>query len=87
MVNTRKRLQDAMMRGVISASGGEDLIAAYDYIQEIRLRHQSRQIRAGEKPDNYLNPASLSDLERSHLRDAFVVVKSMQSALSRQSTP
>jgi CBS domain-containing protein len=26
-------------------------------------------------------PARLSDLERSHLRDAFVVVKTMQSAL------
>ena len=30
---------------------------------------------------DYLAPSSLSDFERSHLRNAFVVVKSLQSAL------
>ena len=40
-------------------------------------------MRSGEKPDNFMMPASLSDLERSHLRDAFVVVKTMQSALGQ----
>ena len=39
------------------------------------------QIAAGEAPDNYLTPSALSDFERSHLRDAFVVVKTMQSAV------
>ena len=38
-------------------------------------------MRLGHKPDNYLSPADLSDFERSHLRDAFVVVKSLQSAI------
>ncbi|MEM8917003.1 MAG: putative nucleotidyltransferase substrate binding domain-containing protein, partial [Pseudomonadota bacterium] len=33
-----------------------------------------------EAPTNYLNPSSLSDFERSHLRDAFVVVRTLQSA-------
>ena len=28
-------------------------------------------------------PADLSDLERNHLRDAFMVVKTMQSALAQ----
>ena len=37
-------------------------------------------IARGAAPDNYLAPEALSDLERSHLRDAFVVVKTMQSA-------
>ena len=33
------------------------------------------------KPDNFLAPSELSDFERSHLRDAFVVVRTMQSAV------
>jgi CBS domain-containing protein len=37
-------------------------------------------VKAGQRPDNYLDPSDLSDFERSHLRDAFVVVKTMQSA-------
>ncbi len=84
-VSTRERLLGAVLEGVLSQSGGDDLIAAYDFIQEQRLRHQMRQIRAGEEADNFLAPSSLSELDRSHLRDAFVMVKSMQSAISRQS--
>ena len=67
--------------GVLSASGAADLLDAYDLIAETRLEHQAAQVRHGHKPDNYLSPADLSDFERSHLRDAFVVVKSLQSAI------
>lgn len=80
-VNTRARLLAAAEAGVISASGGRDLTEAYDLIAQTRLDHQAARVRAGEKPDNFLAPADLSDFERSHLRDAFVVVRTMQSAL------
>ncbi|MCI4660780.1 MAG: DUF294 nucleotidyltransferase-like domain-containing protein [Neomegalonema sp.] len=81
-VNTRARLKAALSAKIISASGAHDLLDAYDLIAETRLRHQADQVKAGEKPDNFMVPAGLSDLERSHLRDAFVVVKTMQSALA-----
>ncbi len=80
-VNTRARLEEAVRKGQLSSSGGRDLLDAYDLIAETRLEHQARQIRAGKAPDNYLAPADLSDFERSHLRDAFVVVKSLQAAM------
>ncbi|EBA09455.1 DUF294 nucleotidyltransferase-like domain-containing protein [Sagittula stellata] len=81
VANTRARLEAAVAAGVLSQSGGQDLIDAYDLIAETRLEHQARQVKSGDAPDNYLAPSSLSDFERSHLRDAFVVVKSLQSAL------
>ncbi|MDJ0685264.1 MAG: DUF294 nucleotidyltransferase-like domain-containing protein [Alphaproteobacteria bacterium] len=79
-VNTRARLEAAIAAGAVSREGGADLIAAYDLIADTRLEHQAGQIAAGEKPDNFVHPSKLSDFERSHLRDAFVVVKTMQSA-------
>ncbi|MFV0360180.1 DUF294 nucleotidyltransferase-like domain-containing protein [Tropicimonas sp.] len=79
-VNTRARLEAAEASGTISQSGGHDLIDAYDLIAETRLNQQAEEIRAGSKPDNFMLPSDLSDLERSHLRDAFVVVRTMQSA-------
>jgi CBS domain-containing protein len=82
LVNTRARIEAAGAAGIISQSGSRDLLDAYDLIAETRLEHQARRVKAGERPDNYLVPAELSDFERSHLRDAFVVVKTMQSALS-----
>jgi CBS domain-containing protein len=81
VVNTRARLEAAAEAGVISASGARDLLEAYDLIAETRLQHQLRRVKAGHKPDNFIAPSDLSDFERSHLRDAFVVVRTMQSAI------
>lgn len=81
--NTRARLEAAEAAGIISSSGAHDLIDAYDLIARTRLQHQSDQIRQGQKPDNFLMLSALSDLERSHLRDAFVVVRTMQSAVGQ----
>jgi CBS domain-containing protein len=82
-VNTRARLIAAIDTGVISKSGGNDLLDAYDLIAETRLRHQARQINNGKKPDNYMRPTVLSEFERSHLRNAFVVVRTMQAAITQ----
>lgn len=81
--NTRARLQGAEAAGVISPSGARDLIEAYDLIADTRLTNQVRKVRAGLPPDNFLAPSDLSDFERSHLRDAFVVVRTMQSAVGQ----
>jgi CBS domain-containing protein len=79
---TRARIEAATGAGVLSAPGQRDLLDAYDLIAETRLEHQAAQIRRGAAPDNFLAPTDLSDFERSHLRDAFVVVKSLQAALA-----
>ncbi len=81
VVNTRQRLEAAAEAGVVSPGGARDLIEAYDLIAETRLEHQIRRVKAGERPDNFIAPSELSDFERSHLRDAFVVVRTMQSAV------
>ncbi|TVP73234.1 MAG: cyclic nucleotide-binding/CBS domain-containing protein [Rhodobacteraceae bacterium] len=81
--NTRARLLAAEEQGVISVSGARDLIEAYDLIANMRLENQASLVRMGRKPDNFLAPSDLSDFERSHLRDAFVVVRTMQSAIGQ----
>ncbi len=57
------------------------VLAAALVVAGRRLDHQARRIRAGLAPDNYLAPSDLPEFERGHLRDAFVVVRTMQSAL------
>jgi len=79
-VNTRARLLAARDAKLLSKSGAKDLLDAYDLICEVRLDHQAAQIRAGQKPDNFVSPDMLSDLERNHLREAFGVIKTMQSS-------
>jgi len=82
--NTRARILAAEDAGVVSGSGARDLIEAYDLIATLRLEGQAALVKAGRKPDNFLAPFDLSDFERSHLRDAFVVVRTMQSALGQR---
>jgi CBS domain-containing protein len=79
--NTRARIEAAGAAGVVSPSGARDLTEAYDVIAGMRLEAQAAQIKAGGRASNFLAPSDLSDFERSHLRDAFVVVRTMQSAL------
>ncbi len=83
-VNTRARIEAARGAGPVSPRGGSDLLDAYDVIAGARLEHQAAQIRAGEKPDNFMAPGRLSAFERSHLRDAFLVVRTMQSAAGQR---
>ncbi|MBC7163498.1 MAG: cyclic nucleotide-binding/CBS domain-containing protein [Roseovarius sp.] len=83
VTGTRDRIEAGRAAGVVSESGAHDLLDAYDLVAETRLRHQAAQILRGDKPDNFMNPAELSDLERNHLRDAFMVIKTMQSAVGQ----
>ena len=49
--NTRARLLAAAELKSMSASGAHDLLDAYDFIAETRLRHQARQARRGDAPE------------------------------------
>lgn len=81
-VNTRARLLAAEAAGVVSEAGVRELIEAYDVIALLRLQNQAANVKYGRELNNYLAPAELSDFERNHLRNAFVVVRTMQSAIS-----
>ncbi|OSQ30771.1 DUF294 nucleotidyltransferase-like domain-containing protein [Thalassospira sp. MCCC 1A03138] len=81
VVNTYERLEAAMAFPSISKQGASDLLDAFEFISITRLKHQVRQIRNGDRPDNFLHPESLSAFERTHLKDAFSVIKNLQTAL------
>ncbi len=80
-VNTIERLRSANACGAMSEEMSNNLQDAFEFIACLRFRHQAEQIREGEKPDNYLPPAGLSQLERRHLKDAFAVIKTIQDTL------
>ena len=80
-VNTYDRLEAAKTFPSISTQGASDLLDAFEFVSITRLKHQVRQIRRGDRPDNFLQPESLSAFERTHLKDAFSVIKNLQTAL------
>ncbi len=80
-INTEERLHRAYEAKVLSKAGMRDLLDAFEFISVLRLEHQAQQIAIDETPDNYVLPNSISSLERKHLKDAFAVVSTMQSAM------
>lgn len=82
--NTIERLQSAAEHNALSREGAANLIDAYEFIGTLRMRHQARQLRDGRKADNFLSPEDLSPLERGHLKEAFLLINTMQDALGQR---
>ncbi|WP_196138422.1 putative nucleotidyltransferase substrate binding domain-containing protein [Aliikangiella sp. G2MR2-5] len=81
-INTLERLIAARQSNSISEPGLMDLTDAFEFLSELRLQHQAKNIEQGKAPDNYLIPEEISSLERRHLKDTFEVVRTYQSALA-----
>ncbi len=82
-VNSLERLAAASAAGGMSGEGEADLADCFEFIRDTRFRHQSRQITAGDRPTNNLDPKSLSGFEREHLKDAFKVIQTHLDSISR----
>jgi CBS domain-containing protein len=80
--STRGRLEDAVAAGRLSPTLGADLRDAWEFLAHLRLRHQVEQVRAGRPADNWVDPTSLSHFEQRHLKAAFGVIRSAQSAIA-----
>jgi CBS domain-containing protein len=80
-ISTRNRLRAAASAGEITETDAANLIDALDFIEQLRIEHQARQLQAGEPPDNHLAPRELSPLVRQNLKSAFSQVRVSQAAL------
>ena len=80
-ISTRNRLRAAAQAKEIGETDAANLIDALDFIEKLRIEHQSRQLQAGLEPDNHLAPDELSPLVRQNLKSAFSQVRVSQAAL------
>jgi len=81
---TRDRLMAAASRDLISADDAEDLIGAFDRVGSLRIAHQCRRIRAGERPDYRLRADEIGRNERKALQRALVTIRNAQQAMARR---
>jgi len=82
--STIERLRAAGAAGTLPAADAQTLEDAFELIVALRMQHQVRQLRAGEPPDDYVDPAELSGLTRSHLKEAFRAVASVQKRVAAE---
>ena len=80
--NTAKRLREAARALHIPDSELADWNRAFHFLQLLRLRHQHTQQRAGQIPDNHVNPDSLNPLDRRILKEALRQARKVQARLA-----
>lgn len=81
---TRERLEAAIEAGVVSRDLGQTLIETYRFLLQLRLRRQLEVLAGGGQPDNDVDLAAMSSMQRRHLKEAFGVIREMQGALARR---
>jgi CBS domain-containing protein len=77
---TAARLRAATERRAVGRTTA-DLVAAFDYLQQVRLRHQAGRLQAGAAPDDVIRLADLGALERRWLKDAFGLLHTCQESV------
>ncbi len=77
--NTIDRITELQQDNHISNDVCSDLLEAYNFVMHLRLVGQLRLIEKKAEPHNFINPADLSDLEKTTLKEAFAVIKRTQN--------
>ncbi|MFP4155021.1 MAG: DUF294 nucleotidyltransferase-like domain-containing protein [Halothiobacillaceae bacterium] len=81
-VNTVDRLQALADRSLLSQADVDAWIAAYHYIQLLRMRMHQGQLAAGESLSNHADPDSLNELDRRILKESFRQARKLQAKLA-----
>jgi CBS domain-containing protein len=66
---------------------GSELVQAFEFITLLRIHHQVGQLERGEAPDNFINPSTLSNLEKRILKESFHVISTVQDGIINQYGP
>jgi CBS domain-containing protein len=78
IASTPERLRSAHGSGIVPDEDLRTLSDAFALVSELRVSHQIARLRSGEQPDDHLDPAQLSPLMRTQLKEAFRAVAGVQ---------
>ena len=79
---TAERLRAASVAGALPLGEGEAAVAAFFFVQQIRLRHQAALESLTDEIANRIDPARLNELDRRTLKEAFRIARDLQSRLA-----
>jgi CBS domain-containing protein len=79
---TLRRLRDVQLLGGIDDETRRGLEEAFRLLWQIRLEHQTRQVRAGVPADDAVDARALGPLARTGLKEAFRMIERAQERLA-----
>jgi CBS domain-containing protein len=78
VTNTFARLKELAEKGILPKDDAEYILASHETLLTFRNRENLRKISQGLKPDNYLDPYSLSKREQTVLKESFQAITKLQ---------
>lgn len=79
---TIERLDAAAVAGTVDRVTANELGESFRFLWDVRLTHQVARVRAGEEPDDFVDPATLGTVARTGLKEACRVVERAQRGLA-----
>lgn len=81
-MNTLERLHAMWENGIISKTTFEEMAQAYNFLMQLRFKHQALQITHQLPVDNFIDPHALTHIEQTALKNTFSQISSMQKKLN-----
>lgn len=81
ITNTKERLEALRERRIIGKEMCHDLLDSYGFLQDLRLRLQSRSLLTESKPGNLITGEDLSKVDLLILKESLKVISSFQKFL------
>ncbi|WP_171017438.1 putative nucleotidyltransferase substrate binding domain-containing protein [Aliarcobacter thereius] len=79
--NTIKRIQALKKLNIFDDENAKELITAFNFLNNLRLKISLEKLDKNEKIDNFVNPNSLSNMEKDLLKDSFKIVNKLKKRL------
>lgn len=79
--NTVKRINALKEKNIFDDESAKELITAFNFLTNLKLKSSLDKLDKGEKMDNYVNPNNLSTMEKDLLKDSFKIVNRLKKKL------
>lgn len=79
--STLERIETLKNKHGIVKDLAEELVYAFEFLMLLRIRHQYSQVMEGQMPHNFINPETLSTLEKKMLKESFYLISKLQDLL------
>ena len=80
-VNTIKRIQTLTEMGVFDNEFAQELIMAFNFLCNLKLKSNLEKLDKNETIDNYINPDNLNTMQKDLLKDSFKIVNKLKKKL------
>lgn len=79
--NTNKRIKVLTEQGVFDEEFAQELIMAFNFLSNLKLKSNLDKLDKNETIDNYINPDNLNTMQKDLLKDSFKIINKLKKKL------